>query len=55
MQSPGPLVVFGPQPWDMAYPFHTGTKGLQMGREGKESSLEVFQALKNFGYCRPEE
>lgn len=22
MQPRGPLVVFGPQPWDVAYPFH---------------------------------
>lgn len=26
-----------------------------MGREGKESSLEVSQGLKDAGYCRPEE
>lgn len=26
-----------------------------MGREEKESSLEVSQGLKDAGYCRPEE
>ena len=51
MQPRMPLVAFGPQPWEMAYPFHGSEKSAN-GQGGKESNLEILQGSTEAESCK---